>query len=76
MHYNLSFFFFLFPIGFQGQYTPELFTTRLCGGSGEEIHAMVFRPAGQAKDKPCPTVLHVYGGPVVQTVTNTFKVSY
>lgn len=43
--------------------------------SGERLYAMVFRPHDYRPGQKYPTVLNVYGGPEVQTVNNTFKVS-
>lgn len=55
-------------------YCPELFTHEI--SSGQVLYAMVFKPHNFKPDKKYPTVLNVYGGPEVQLVSNTFKVSY
>jgi len=36
---------------------------------------MVFKPHNFIPGHKYPTILHVYGGPEVQLVTNTFKVN-
>lgn len=36
---------------------------------------MVFKPHNFVSGQKYPTILHVYGGPEVQLVTNTFKVN-
>jgi len=36
---------------------------------------MVFKPHNFVPGHKYPTILHVYGGPEVQLVTNTFKVN-
>lgn len=54
------------------QFNPTIYSPRLA--SGETIHAMVFKPHNFTLGVKYPTVLNVYGGPEVQTVSNTFKV--
>ncbi|KAJ2938687.1 hypothetical protein O0L34_g12014 [Tuta absoluta] len=49
----------------------QLFCTRL--SCGLPAHCTLWRARGGAR---APTVLHVYGGPEVQVVTNTYKVSW
>lgn len=56
------------------QYNPTIYSPQLA--SGETIYAMVFKPHNFTLGVKYPTVLNVYGGPEVQTVSNTFKVSY
>ena len=56
------------------QYNPTIYSPQLA--SGETIYAMVFKPHNFALGVKYPTVLNVYGGPEVQTVSNTFKVSF
>lgn len=53
------------------QFNPTIYSPRLA--SGETIHAMVFKPHNFTLGVKYPTVLNVYGGPEVQTVSNTFK---
>lgn len=58
------------------QYCPTIYTEQLKDkdGSGSElIYAMVFKPHNFRLGEKYPTVLHVYGGPEVQVVNNTFK---
>ncbi|KAB7496619.1 Dipeptidyl peptidase 8 [Armadillidium nasatum] len=50
---------------------PEICTTTLL--SGETIYSMVFKPHNFVPGRKYPTVLHIYGGPQVQLVCNTFK---
>lgn len=54
-------------------YCPLIYSPRL--SSGETLYAMVFKPHNFTLGVRYPTVLNVYGGPEVQTVNNTFKVS-
>lgn len=51
---------------------PELYRYKI--SSGDVLYAMVFRPHNYKPGVAYPTVLNVYGGPAVQTVSNTFKV--
>uniref|UniRef100_A0A1Q3F6C2 Putative dipeptidyl-peptidase n=1 Tax=Culex tarsalis TaxID=7177 RepID=A0A1Q3F6C2_CULTA len=53
------------------QYNPTIYSPQLA--SGETIYAMVFKPHNFTLGVKYPTVLNVYGGPEVQTVSNTFK---
>ncbi|XP_058824779.1 dipeptidyl peptidase 9 [Topomyia yanbarensis] len=53
------------------QFNPTIYSPRLA--SGESIYAMVFKPHNFTLGVKYPTVLNVYGGPEVQTVSNTFK---
>lgn len=57
----------------ESKYTPEIYSPQL--PSGEIVYAMVFKPHDFQIGVKYPTVLNVYGGPEVQTVNNTFKVS-
>lgn len=43
--------------------------------SGEELYAMVYKPFDFKPDRKYPTILNVYGGPEVQLVFNSFRVS-
>lgn len=52
-------------------YSPMIYTPKL--SSGEIVYAMVFKPHNFKLGVKYPTVLNVYGGPEVQTVSNTFK---
>lgn len=54
-------------------YCPLIYSPRLA--SGETLYAMVYKPHNFTLGVRYPTVLNVYGGPEVQTVNNTFKVS-
>jgi len=53
--------------------SPTLVTHQI--SSGDVLFAMVFKPHNFIPGKKYPTILHVYGGPEVQLVTNTFKVN-
>lgn len=53
------------------QYCPLILSP--CLSNGEIIYAMVFKPHNFTTGVKYPTVLNVYGGPDVQTVSNTFK---
>lgn len=55
------------------QYCPQIYRPQL--PSGDHIYSMVFKPHNFQVGVKYPTVLYVYGGPEVQTVSNTFKVS-
>ena len=55
-------------------FVPEVFTTSI--SSGDQIYSMVFKPHNFTSGRKYPTVLHIYGGPQVQQVSNTFKVNY
>lgn len=55
------------------KFSPSIFSHKL--KSGEIIYSMVFKPHDFRPGHKYPTVLNVYGGPEVQTVSNTFKVS-
>lgn len=52
---------------------PDLYTHQIL--SGHVLYAMVFKPHNFDPNKKYPTILNVYGGPEVQLVSNTFKVS-
>lgn len=52
-------------------YSPIIYTPKLT--SGDIVYAMVFKPHNFQLGVKYPTVLNVYGGPEVQTVSNTFK---
>lgn len=39
---------------------------------GHEIYGRVYRATQRADDREAPTILHVYGGPLVQFVTNKY----
>lgn len=72
----------LTPIGYLVQstplpgnlYRPTLYTHEI--SSGHHLYAMVFQPHGYEAGRKYPTVLNVYGGPEVQLVSNSFKVSH
>jgi dipeptidyl-peptidase 9 len=53
--------------------SPTLVTHQI--SSGDVLFAMVFKPHNFVPGQKYPTILHVYGGPEVQLVTNTFKVN-
>lgn len=55
--------------------TPELFSHQL--SSGDTVYGIIFKPRSLDESRPqkFPTVLTIYGGPEVQLVTNSFKVS-
>uniref|UniRef100_A0A182NSD9 Peptidase S9 prolyl oligopeptidase catalytic domain-containing protein n=1 Tax=Anopheles dirus TaxID=7168 RepID=A0A182NSD9_9DIPT len=53
------------------QYNPSIHSPRI--STGDVLYAMVFKPHNFMLGVKYPTVLNVYGGPEVQTVTNTFK---
>lgn len=55
------------------RYCPEIFKHQIA--SGHVLYAMVFKPHNFKPGKKYPTVLNVYGGPEVQLITNSFKVS-
>lgn len=55
------------------KFSPSIYSQQI--HSGELLYAMVFKPHDFQPGKKYPTVLNVYGGPEVQTVSNTFKVS-
>lgn len=54
------------------KFSPSIYSRQL--QSGEQIYAMVFKPHNYIHGQRYPCVLNVYGGPEVQTVSNTFKV--
>lgn len=54
------------------KYNPTIHSRRLL--DGEQLYAMVFKPHNYRPGERYPTVLNVYGGPEVQTVSNTYKV--
>uniref|UniRef100_A0AAG5CY88 Dipeptidyl peptidase 9 n=1 Tax=Anopheles atroparvus TaxID=41427 RepID=A0AAG5CY88_ANOAO len=53
------------------QYNPSIHSPRI--STGDVLYAMVFKPHNFTLGVKYPTVLNVYGGPEVQTVSNTFK---
>ena len=55
------------------EYTPSIFNLKI--SSGETLYAMVFKPHNFKVGIMYPTILNVYGGPEVQVVSNSFKVS-
>lgn len=55
----------------QSEYTPIICDPVI--SSGETIYALVFKPHNFKPGMIYPTVLNVYGGPEVQTVSNSFK---
>lgn len=55
------------------KFSPTIYSRHL--QSGELVYAMIFKPHNFKLGQSYPTVLNVYGGPEVQTVNNTFKVS-
>lgn len=56
------------------KFSPSIYSKHI--QSGELLYAMVFKPHDFRPGQKYPTVLNVYGGPEVQTVSNTFKVSW
>lgn len=54
-------------------FAPEIYTYKI--SSGEAIYSMIFKPHNFQTGIKYPTILNVYGGPEVQLVSNTFKVS-
>lgn len=59
-----------------GSYDNSEFTPLICNpviASGETLYAMVFKPHNYKPGNLYPTILNVYGGPEVQTVSNSFK---
>lgn len=63
----------------EGVAAPEVYCPRLYSyqiSSGDLLFAMVLKPHRFEAGRKYPTVLHVYGGPEVQLVTNTFKVGF
>lgn len=56
------------------KFSPSIHSRHI--SSGEVLYAMVFRPHNFRRGQRYPTVLNVYGGPEVQTVNNTYKVSF
>lgn len=52
---------------------PEIFSHVI--SSGDLIYGMIFKPYTIKPGVRYPVILNVYGGPEVQLVTNTFKVS-
>lgn len=53
------------------EFTPLILPITI--SSGETLYALVFRPHNFKPGMVYPTVLNVYGGPEVQTVSNSFK---
>ncbi|XP_050068403.1 dipeptidyl peptidase 9 [Anopheles maculipalpis] len=53
------------------QYNPSIYSPQI--STGDVLYAMVFKPHNFMLGVKYPTVLNVYGGPEVQTVSNTFK---
>lgn len=54
-------------------FAPEIFTHKI--KSGDTIYSMIFKPHNFQLGVKYPTILNVYGGPEVQLVSNTFKVT-
>lgn len=54
-------------------FAPEIYTYKI--SSGDSIYSMIFKPHNFQPGVKYPTILNVYGGPEVQLVSNTFKVS-
>ncbi|KAJ1525894.1 hypothetical protein ONE63_009085 [Megalurothrips usitatus] len=52
-------------------YCPDLYSHQI--SAGLDLWAMVFKPHNFQPGRRYPTVLHIYGGPEVQVVSNTFK---
>ncbi|XP_053659777.1 dipeptidyl peptidase 9 [Anopheles marshallii] len=52
-------------------YNPSIYSPQI--STGDVLYAMVFKPHNFMLGVKYPTVLNVYGGPEVQTVSNTFK---
>ncbi|KAA0183391.1 hypothetical protein HAZT_HAZT002255 [Hyalella azteca] len=50
---------------------PDIVPVEL--SSGPTLYAMLFKPHNFKCDRKYPVVLHIYGGPQVQLVTNSFK---
>ena len=44
--------------------------------SGDILYSIMYPPRGLDESRKYPVVLHIYGGPDFQLVTNTFKVSF
>jgi len=51
--------------------TPELFSFNTSDGT--TLYGLVFKPENFDPTKQYPTMLHIYGGPHVQMVTNEYK---
>lgn len=79
--FELLFFYFFFHNDFlflnteinSSIQSPTLVTHQI--SSGDVLFAMIFKPHNFVPGQKYPTILHVYGGPEVQLVTNTFKVN-
>lgn len=54
-------------------FAPEIYTYKI--SSNETLYSMIFKPHNFQVGIKYPTILNVYGGPEVQLVSNTFKVS-
>lgn len=54
-------------------FAPEIYTYKI--SSGDTMYSMIFKPHNFQPGARYPTILNVYGGPEVQLVSNTFKVS-
>ena len=52
---------------------PEVFSHKI--SCGTELYGLIFKPPNMDPSQKYPVVLSVYGGPEVQLVTNSFKVS-
>ncbi len=53
---------------------PHLLSHKI--SSGDTLYSVMYLPPGLDKSRKYPVVLHIYGGPDFQLVTNTFKVRY
>ncbi len=74
MYASLQFLLSLHKLVPEGEfYCPELYSHQISDGTN--LYAMVFKPHNFQPGRKYPTVLHIYGGPEVQVVSNTFKVS-
>ncbi|KAL7017779.1 hypothetical protein ACKWTF_010525 [Chironomus riparius] len=59
-----------------GNFDNSEYTPIICNpviSSGETLYALVFKPHNFKPGMVYPTILNVYGGPEVQTVSNSFK---
>lgn len=54
-------------------FAPEIYTHKI--SSNDTLYSMIFKPHNFQNGVKYPTILNVYGGPEVQLVSNTFKVS-
>ncbi|XP_066595856.1 dipeptidyl peptidase 9 [Prorops nasuta] len=52
-------------------FVPDIYPHKIM--SGDTIYSMVFKPHNFKPGVKYPTIVHIYGGPEVQLVSNTFK---